>query len=203
MRRTVTAAKDLGLEHLTLYSFSTENWKRPAGEVRDLMRLLRLFVRSDLANLKQNGVRVRIIGDRETLESDTVGLLRKAEDETAGESALNLNIAFNYGGRDEILRAARKLAEAAKAGRLEPDAIGESELSAQLDTNFAPDPDFIIRTSGEQRISNFLLWQTAYSEFVFMDVLWPDFGADHLRAAIDEFTQRDRRYSGRAQTAAG
>jgi len=202
VRRSVRAAVDLGPDHLTLYSFSTENWKRPPGEVRDLMGLLRLFVQSDLADLKAQDVRVRVIGDRASLSRDLVDLVRDCESQTAAGRALNLNIAFNYGGRDELVRAARRLAEAAVRGELAPDEIGEADLSAQLDTVGAPDPDLVIRTSGEQRISNFLLWQAAYAEFIFQDVLWPDFGADHLRAAIEEFSRRDRRYGGRAAVAA-
>lgn len=203
VRRTVTASVDFGIEHLTLYSFSTENWKRPPGEVRDLMQLLRLFVQTDLSRLKRQGVRVRVIGDRASLSPDLVALVTDCERKTAEGQALNLNIAFNYGGRDELRRAVRSLAAAAAEGRIDPSAIDEADIARALDTSFSPDPDLLVRTSGEQRISNFLLWQTAYSEFVFQDVLWPDFSAQHLRAAVEEFAHRDRRYGGRDAKAAG
>jgi undecaprenyl diphosphate synthase len=195
-RRAVEAARDLGLTHLTLYSFSTENWRRPPAEVRDLMGLLRKFIGDDLQTLKREGVKVSIIGDKKSLDADIRFLVGRAEAETAGNDRFALQIAFNYGGRDEIVRAARKMAEEAKAGRLSPASIDEASFGAMLDTARAPDPEIVIRTSGEKRISNFLLWQSAYSEWVFQDVLWPDFDAAHFAAAIAEFERRERRFGG-------
>lgn len=195
-RRAVEAARDLGLTHLTLYSFSTENWRRPPAEVRDLMGLLRKFIGDDLQTLKREGVKVTIIGDKKSLDADIRFLVGRAESETAGNDRFELQIAFNYGGRDEIVRAARKLAEDARAGRINPAAIDEAAFAATLDTARAPDPEIVIRTSGEKRISNFLLWQSAYSEWVFLDVLWPDFDATHFSAAIAEFQRRERRFGG-------
>ena len=195
-KRAVEAARDLGIEVLTLYSFSTENWRRPEGEVRDLLALLKQFILDDLPTLKKEGVRVRIIGDRETLSMELKLLVGRAESETAANSRFLLQIAFNYGGRDEILRAARRAAELAKSGALDPGALDEAAFGRLLDTKEAPDPDLVIRTSGEQRISNYLLWQAAYAEYVFPDVLWPDFSIEHLQAATEEFSRRERRYGG-------
>ncbi len=195
-RRSVEAARDLGLRYLTLYSFSTENWRRPASEIRDLMALLRQFIGDELPTLKREGVRVTIIGDKKNLEPEIKLLVNRAEKETAANSAFNLQIAFNYGGRNEIVRAARKLAEDAASGLLRPAAIDEALFSRMLDTAAIPDPDLVIRTSGEKRISNFLLWQAAYAEYVFLDVLWPDFGAAHFAAAIEDFHARERRFGG-------
>lgn len=195
-RRAVEAARDLGLKYLTLYSFSTENWRRPPSEVRDLMLLLRQFIGDELPTLKREGVKVTIIGDKKNLDPEIKLLVNHAERETAGNSAFFLQIAFNYGGRDEIVRAAKKLAEDAAAGRVKPGAIDEALFSNTLDTAGVPDPDLVIRTSGEKRISNFLLWQAAYAEWVFLDVLWPDFDADHFAAAIADFNARERRFGG-------
>jgi len=196
VRRTVEAAGDLGVSWLTLYSFSTENWSRPASEVSDLMGLLRRFVKTDLDRLHREGVRVRIIGSRAGLEPDLTRIIEETETRTESNRALNLQIAFNYGGRDEILRAARRVAEAAVAQGREPGPLSERAFAAALDTAGAPDPDLVVRTSGEKRLSNFLIWQAAYAEFVFQDVLWPDYGAAHLRAAIEEYVSRERRYGG-------
>lgn len=195
-RRAVEAARDLGLKYLTLYSFSTENWRRPASEVRDLMQLLRQFIGDELPTLKREGVKVTIIGDKKNLDTEIKLLVNHAERETASNSAFFLQIAFNYGGRDEIVRAAKKLAEDAAAGRIKPKDIDETVFSAALDTSDIPDPDLVIRTSGEKRISNFLLWQAAYAEWVFLDVLWPDFEAKHFEAAIADFNARERRFGG-------
>ncbi|MEQ8177345.1 MAG: isoprenyl transferase [Amphiplicatus sp.] len=195
-RRTVEAARDLNIGTVTLYSFSTENWRRPAGEVRDLMNLLRQFIGDDLPTLKKEGVRVRIIGDRETLDRELRMLVSHAEKETASNSRFTLQIAFNYGGRDEIVRAARAAAKAAASGALDPAALDEAAFAGFLDTRNSPEPDLVIRTSGEKRISNFLLWQAAYAEYVFLDVLWPDFDKQHLAAAIEEFQRRERRFGG-------
>lgn len=195
-KRAVEAARDLGLSFLTLYSFSTENWRRPAGEIRDLMELLRQFIMEDLPTLKREGVRVKIIGDRANLERELKILVARAEKETRANTRFNLQIAFNYGGRDEIARAARAAARAVEAGELDPDSIDETVLSGFLDTAGVPDPDLVIRTSGEKRISNFLVWQAAYAEYVFLDVLWPDFDQEWFAAAIEEYKGRERRFGG-------
>jgi undecaprenyl diphosphate synthase len=196
LRKTVKAAIELDIPWLTVYAFSSENWSRPKAEVSDLMGLLKIFIRRDLAELDRNGVRVRVIGDRLTLQTDIRGLLEEAEAKTAGNHALNLVIAFNYGGRDEIVRAARHLVEKAKAGTLEADGVTAETLAAELDTAGMPDPDLVVRTSGEQRLSNFLLWQAAYAELVFVPCYWPDFTKADLVAAIDVFTGRERRFGG-------
>ena len=195
-RRAVEAARDLGLSHLTLYSFSTENWRRPAGEVRDLMGLLRQFIGDDLPKLKKEGCKVVIIGDRENLTPDLKALVKRAEKETEANNTFVLQIAFNYGGRDEIARAARAAAKAVQAGKLKPEDINEETFSRFLDTMNVPDPDLVIRTSGEKRISNYLIWQAAYAEYVFLDVLWPDFDKQALAGAIEEYCRRERRYGG-------
>lgn len=195
-RRAVEAARDLGLSCLTLYSFSTENWRRPAGEVRDLMGLMRQFIGDDLSRLKDEGVAVRIIGDRKNLSVDLRALVHRAEKETENNHQFILQIAFNYGGRDEIVRAAQAAAEAVRSGAMSADQITEAQFGALLDTADIPDPDLVIRTSGEKRISNYLLWQAAYAEYVFLDVLWPDFTADVFTKAVDEFYRRERRYGG-------
>ena len=196
LRATVRAAGDLGIRYLTIYGFSSENWSRPAAEVAELMGLLRHFVRRDLAELHRNNVRVRIIGTREGLAPDVVGLLAEAENLTRDNTALTLVVAFNYGGRQEIVRAARSLAADVAAGQLALDAIDNEALGRRLDTADIPDPDLIIRTSGEQRLSNFLLWQAAYAEFVFTPVLWPDFDRQALEEALAEFQRRERRFGG-------
>jgi undecaprenyl diphosphate synthase len=195
-RRAVEAAQEFGLEYLTLYSFSTENWRRPAGEVRDLMGLLKEFIIDDLPRLKEENVRVRIIGDKSNLSQDIKLLVRRAENETKDNTGHTLQIAFNYGGRDEIVRAARAVAQAVKRGDLKSEEITETVFEAFLDTEGAPDPDLVIRTSGEKRTSNFLNWQAAYAEYVFVDVLWPDFNADVFAEAIAEYKARERRYGG-------
>jgi len=194
LRRTVEAAGKMGIEYLTLFSFSTENWRRPAEEVNALFGLLRAYVKRDLARLKAEGVRVRIIGSRENVPEDILELIGKAERDTANNSGGNLTIAFNYGGREEIVRAARKLAQDVANGALKPDDIDADLFAGALDTSVLPDPDLLIRTSGEARISNFLLWQIAYAELVILDVLWPDFNAEHLAVAIAAYQKRDRRF---------
>ena len=196
LRQTVRAAGEMGISWLTVYAFSSENWSRPKSEVNDLMGLLKLFIRRDLAELHHNGVRVRIIGDRSGLEGDIKVLLEEAETLTRNNTALNLVIAFNYGSRDEIVRAARKLAEAATAGDVKPETVTAESFAALLDTADIPDPDLVIRTSGELRLSNFLLWQAAYSEFVFLPCFWPDFGPAHLAEAVQAFAARERRFGG-------
>ncbi|MEM8936200.1 MAG: isoprenyl transferase [Pseudomonadota bacterium] len=195
-RRALQAARDLGLRYLTLYSFSTENWRRPAREVRDLMGLLKQFIIDDLPRLKQEGVRVRILGDKENLASDIRELARRAERETAHNQNYVLQIAFNYGGRDEIVRAIRKATQAVQDRELSLDEITEDTFSQFLDTGDAPDPDLVIRTSGEMRTSNFLIWQAAYAEYVILDAYWPDFNEAMFEDAIAQYTNRDRRYGG-------
>lgn len=196
LRQTVRAAGDLGVSWLTVYAFSSENWSRPKSEVSDLMGLLKLFIRRDLAELHQSGVKVRIIGDRSGLEGDIKMLLEEAETLTRGNTAFNLVIAFNYGARDEIVRAARGIAEKAAAGEMTPESITAESFSTFLDTADIPDPDLVIRTSGELRLSNFLLWQAAYSEFVFLPCFWPDFGRAHLSEALQQYAARERRFGG-------
>jgi undecaprenyl diphosphate synthase len=195
-KRAVEAARELGLTWLTLYSFSTENWRRPEGEIRDLMGLLREFVLGDLPKLKREGVKVRIIGDRDTLDRELKAVVAKAEKETGANTRFNLQIAFNYGGRNEIVRAARAAAQAVASGAVELAAIDEAAFARFLDTTGAPDPELVIRTSGEKRISNFLLWQAAYAEYVFLDALWPDFDRRTFEQAIDEYRKRERRFGG-------
>ncbi|WHS31128.1 isoprenyl transferase [Brucella sp. NM4] len=196
LRETVRAAGDRGLGFLTLFAFSSENWSRPSGEVNDLLGLLKLFIRRDLADLHRNNVKVSIIGEREGLTDDIRGLLTEAEALTRRNTGLNLVIAFNYGSRDEIVRAVKSLARDVAAGRLDPSSISAELLSANLDTASIPDPDLIIRTSGEMRLSNFLLWQAAYAEFLFLPGHWPDFRPADLDAAYEVFRQRERRFGG-------
>jgi undecaprenyl diphosphate synthase len=194
VRRTVVAAAELGISYLTLFGFSSENWKRPSDEIDDLMGLLRVYLRAEIAELHQKGVRVRIIGDRTRLARDIVTLIANAEDLTRDNTRLTLIVALSYGGRHDIVQATQLLAAEVAAGRVKPDAIDETMLANHLYTAGIPDPDLLIRTSGEQRISNFLLWQSAYTELVFIDTLWPDFGASDLEKAVREFHGRERRY---------
>ncbi|SMF73784.1 Undecaprenyl pyrophosphate synthetase [Azospirillum oryzae] len=194
VRRTVEAARELGIGTLTIFSFSSENWRRPEEEVSDLMGLLRFYLRSEVAELHRAGVRLRVIGDRTRLSEDINRLIDNAEGLTRDNRVMTLVVALSYGSRLEIVQAARRLAEEVAAGRLAPDAIDEDALSARLYTADIPDPDLIIRTSGEKRISNFLLWQAAYAELVFIDTLWPDFTKRDLEAAIEEFHRRERRF---------
>ncbi|MBL8574766.1 MAG: isoprenyl transferase [Hyphomicrobiaceae bacterium] len=196
VRRVVRRAGELGIGYLTLFSFSSENWSRPADEVSTLMMLLRFFIRSDLADLKARNVRVRIIGSREGVPRDIAALLDEAEMTTAGNTGLTLVVAFNYGARQEIARAARELARRVAAGQLSAEAVTPELLATVLDTVGIPDPDLIIRTSGEQRLSNFLLWQAAYAEFVFVPLMWPDFDERAFEDAIATFGGRDRRFGG-------
>ena len=196
VRRTVDAALDLGITHLTLFSFSSENWTRPKQEINDLFGLLRRFIRRDLADLHKNGVKIRVIGTRAGLAPDLLRLIDDAVELTKNNTALNLIVAFNYGARDEIARAARRVAEAAADGSLAPSEVTEERFGSYLDTANLPDPDLLIRTSGELRLSNFLLWQLAYAEFVFVDTYWPDFSREQLEAAIAEYQRRSRRFGG-------
>jgi undecaprenyl diphosphate synthase len=196
LRQTVRAAGDLGIAFLTIFSFSAENWSRPAAEIRELMALLRRFIRNDLADLHRKGVRVRVIGERESLDAEIRRLLDEAEELTKDNSKLVLVVAFNYGARQEIARAARRIAAAVAAGDLAVGAVTADNLASYLDAPDLPDPDLIIRTSGEQRLSNFLLWQAAYSELVFVPTYWPDFDRAALEGAIAEYHRRERRFGG-------
>jgi undecaprenyl diphosphate synthase len=196
LRATVRAAGEMGIQVLTIFSFSSENWSRPPAEVRDLMGLLRRFIRHDLAELHRNNVRVRVIGEREGLAADILRLLEEAEELTGSNDGLTVVVAFNYGARQEIARAARRLAADVMAGKLSLEAITAEVLGRHLDASDLPDPDVIIRTSGEQRLSNFLLWQSAYSELVFVPTYWPDFDRATLEGAIAEYRRRERRFGG-------
>jgi undecaprenyl diphosphate synthase len=198
VRRTIEAAIANDVAWLTLYAFSSENWRRPQSEVLDLTGLLRHYIRQELAEITRQGVRVRIIGDRDRFDADTRAELDRAERTTSANARLNLNVALSYGSRDEIASAARAAAEAVQRGELTPADIDEAGFERFLSTAGMPDPDLMIRTSGERRLSNFLLWQSAYSELVFKDVLWPDFGAVHFEEALAEFARRDRRFGARA-----
>ncbi|CDM58231.1 MULTISPECIES: isoprenyl transferase [Rhizobium] len=203
VRETVRAAGDAGIKYLTLFAFSSENWRRPETEVSDLLGLLKAFIRRDLAELHRQNVRVKVIGDRLSLKSDILDLLVDAEERTKSNTALTLVIAFNYGSRDEIARAMTSLARDVEAGRLRAQDISPALINARLDTAGIPDPDLIIRTSGEERLSNFLLWQAAYSEFIFVPEYWPDFSREIFHSALETFASRDRRFGGLvAQTAA-
>ncbi len=203
LRKIVHHAGERGIEYLTLYSFSSENWSRPAEEVSFLMGLLQRFVQKDLSELCAANVRVRVIGERESLSSDIRKLLEHAEETTRNNTGMVLIVAFNYGARDEITRSMRTVACDVAQGRLRPEDVTEEMITARLDTAEFPDPDMIIRTSGEERLSNFLLWQAAYSEFVFRDELWPDFTPAGFDACIEDFLSRNRRYGGVSETAVG
>lgn len=194
VRKTVEAAIDLGVGYLTLFGFSSENWNRPLGEVSDLMGLLRRYLSKEMAELHAKGVRIRVIGERERLDADIVSLIEQSEQLTHHNTTLNLTLALSYGGRSAIALAARRIAEQVQAGTLRAEMVGEEHLRGSLETVDLPDPDLLIRTSGEQRISNFMLWECAYSEFVFIDTLWPDFSRDQFADAIAEFGRRNRRY---------
>ena len=196
VRAAVRAAGELGIKTLTLFSFSSENWARPAEEVNDLMGLLKLFIRRDLADLHKENVKISIIGARDNIPGDILPLLEEAENLTQNNTNTRLVIAFNYGSRDEITRAVQKIAGQIVQGNINANDISADTISTHLDTADWSDPELIIRTSGEQRLSNFLMWQAAYSEFVFLDCLWPDFDKTQLRSAISEFQSRDRRFGG-------
>jgi undecaprenyl diphosphate synthase len=198
LRRTVRAAGEIGIRVLTIFSFSSENWSRPRQEILDLMGLLRRFIRHDLAELHASGVRVKIVGERPSLEPEIRRLLDEAEELTKDNTGLLLVVAFNYGSRDEIARATQRIAEDVAAGRIKPEDINAAMIGSHLDTAGIEDPDLIIRTSGEQRLSNFLLWQAAYSEFVFVPVYWPEFDKAALESAIAEYHRRERRFGGLA-----
>lgn len=196
LHSVVRAAGDIGVKYLTLFAFSSENWRRPETEITDLFGLLKTFVRRDLADLHARNVRVRIIGERTNLKSDILTLLIEAEEKTKNNSGMTLVIAFNYGARDEITRAVASLVRDVQAGLISASSITDEAISARLDTADIPDPDVIIRTSGEERLSNFLLWQAAYSELIFVPEYWPDFGKENFLAALAQYSSRNRRFGG-------
>ena len=196
-RNIVRAAGELGIEVLTLYAFSSENWSRPEEEISDLMGMLRAYIRSDLDEFIENGVRLRVIGDMSAFDADIVEMVDDALERTAANRRMTVAIALNYGSQHELLRAVRGLAADAKDGRLDPERISLDDIAGRLDTADLPPLDLLIRTSGEQRLSNFLLWQAAYAELYFTDMLWPDFDTAALEAALDSFAARERRYGGR------
>ncbi len=196
LRRTVEASHELGISHLSVFSFSTENWSRPPAEIEALFGLLRLYVFRDLKRLNKDGVRIRIFGSKDRLGEDLLELIDECEQTTRDNTSFNLNIAFNYGGRLEIVEAARILAQDVLTGSVVPESIDGTHLEARFWSKDIPDIDLLLRTSGEQRISNFMLWQAAYAELVFQEVLWPDFDKSHLVAALGEFGDRERRYGG-------
>jgi undecaprenyl diphosphate synthase len=196
LRRVVRASHELGIRYLTIFSFSSENWSRPASEIGDLFGLLRRFIRHDLATLHRDGVKVRVIGEREGLDAEICTLLSEAEELTRDNAKLTLVVAFNYGSRQEIARAAQRLAREVAEGKRDAASIDADAISGYLDASDIPDPDLIIRTSGEQRLSNFLMWQAAYSELVFVPMHWPDFDKAALEGAIAEFGRRERRFGG-------
>lgn len=189
-------ADHLGVEYLTVYAFSTENWNRPADEVKALMKLLRNYLKDSIERANKNDMRVLVIGDRSKLDQDIIDSINELEESSKDNKAITLIIALNYGSRDEITRAVRKISEDCKAGKCNPEDITDKTISEYLDTANIPDPDLLIRTSGEIRLSNYLLWQLAYTEFYFTDVLWPDFDEEELRKAIVQYNHRDRRYGG-------
>ena len=196
LKRTVESAPDFGIEWLTVFGFSTENWNRPASEVSELMGLLKSYVQSDLARLEREGVRVHIIGRRQGLSRDLLEIIENAEARTAGNDRFHLQVAFNYGGRADIADAAARYARDVAAGKFDVVDGDERTFGTYLSTSAGPPPDLIIRTSGERRLSNFLLWEAAYAELVFQDVMWPDYGPEALRSAIEEFKTRERRFGG-------
>ena len=196
VRRAIEAAIGCGVQWLTIYAFSSENWRRPPEEVLDLTGLLRRYLRQELAEMSREGVRLRVLGNPQRFDGDLQSELARAEQSTRGNSRLNLNIALSYGARDEIVAAAKAIAAAVAAGELKPGDVDEARFGQFLFTADMPDPDMVIRTSGEQRLSNFLLWQSAYAELVFLDVLWPDFCRADFEFALAEFSRRERRFGG-------
>lgn len=200
VRRTIEGAAEIGIRYLTLFSFSSENWRRPEEEVGELMNLLRRYLKSEIADLHAKGIRFRVIGDRSRLSQDIVRLVDDAEATTAENTGMTLVLALSYGARHDIAEAARKLATSVSLGLIRADAIDETVFAAHLGTAGIPDPDLLIRTSGESRISNFLLWECAYTEFVFLEKYWPDFGKEDLQHAVNEYGRRERRYGATAGT---
>lgn len=195
-RRAVRACAELGVECLTIYAFSSENWRRPEAEINDLTGLLRFYIQRELENLHKEGVRIRVLGDHNAFAPDVARMVDRAVERTAGNTRMTVAVALNYGSRGEMVRAVQAIAGRVAGGTLDPAAIDEAAIEAELDTNDLPPLDLIIRTSGEHRLSNFLLWQAAYAELLFLDLLWPDFDGDALRAALTEFARRERRYGG-------
>ena len=189
-------ARDMGIKYLTVYAFSTENWNRPEAEVSALMKILRNYLKTSIKKSMKNNVRCRVIGDKTALSPDIQEAIAELEKATAGNTGLTFSIAINYGGRDEITRAVRKVADKVKSGELDPSDISEETINSNLDTNYLPDPDLLIRTCNEQRISNFLLWQCAYTEFYFAQVAWPDFDKEQLQMAVDAYASRNRKFGG-------
>ena len=190
------AAAELGIECLTLYAFSSENWRRPAAEINDLTGILRFYIQRELENLHREGVRIKVLGDHRAFAPDVARMVDHAIERTAGNQRMTVAVALNYGARGELVRAMQAIAQRVAAGGLAPEDIGEAMIDAELDTNGLPPLDLMIRTSGEHRLSNFLLWQAAYAELIFLDALWPDFDGETLRAALAEFGRRERRYGG-------
>jgi len=195
-RKALRAAGEAGVECLTLYAFSSENWRRPKAEIADLTGLLRFYVQRELDDLHREGIRLRVLGDHTAFESDVARMVDAAVAKTAANSRMTLAVALNYGSRTEIIGAARRIAEDVAAGQLKPEEIDEAAIESRLDTKDLPPLDLLIRTSGEQRLSNFLLWQAAYAELLFVETLWPDFDEESMRAALDDYAQRERRYGG-------
>lgn len=196
VEKIIEDAHDMGIKYLTMYAFSTENWNRPEDEVKALMKLLRNYLKDCIERANKNNMKVRVIGERSRLDQDIIDRINELEECSKDNTGINFIIALNYGSRDEITRATRKIAEDCKAGKLNPEDINEKTIHSYLDTAGIPDPDLLIRTSGEIRLSNYLLWQLAYTEFYFTDVLWPDFNKEELKKAIVKYNQRDRRYGG-------
>ena len=196
VREIVEACPALGVEYLTIFAFSTENWKRTQSEVAGLMSLFRRYITSQARDLKKNGVRVRFIGDRVRLEKSLIKMMDDLEEMTQDNTRVHLTVALNYGGRDEVARATKRLARDVAAGKLDPESVDEQTLTRYLDTCLLPDPDLVIRTSGEARISNFLLWQSAYAEYEFIETLWPDFSPEVFAGIVQSYAGRDRRYGG-------
>lgn len=194
LRSTLNACRDAGVKYLTIYAFSSENWKRPTDEISDLMQLLRHYLQQELDTLHENKVRLRFIGDFTQLDSDIRASIKDAEEMTARNTAFNLTVALSYGSRQEILRAVRKLAGDIQSGNIKASDVTEDMIAKALDTADMPEPDLLIRTGGEQRLSNFLLWQSAYTEFYFTPVLWPDFNTAHFTQALQEYAKRERRF---------
>ena len=189
-------ARDMGIKYLTVYAFSTENWNRPESEVSALMKILRNYLKTSIKKSMKNNVRCRVIVDKTALSPDIQEAIAELEKATAGNTGLTFSIAINYGGRDEITRAVRKVADKVKSGELDPSDISEETINSNLDTSYLPDPDLLIRTCNEQRISNFLLWQCAYTEFYFAQVAWPDFDKEQLQMAVDAYASRNRKFGG-------
>ena len=195
-RNALRAAGEAGVECLTLYAFSSENWRRPATEINDLTGLLKFYIKNELDALHKEGIRLRILGDPSAFESEVANMVQKAVEKTAGNDRMTLAIALNYGARTELVRATERIAARVQRGEMEPGQIDESCIEAELDTAGLPPLDLLIRTSGEHRLSNFLLWQAAYSELLFVDTMWPDFDGETMRSALAEYARRERRYGG-------